>query len=86
VLSTFVAGIPELVKPAETGWLVPAGDVQLLADAMQLCLQAPVDVLAQMGEAARIRVLERHNIDTEAAKLSLLFKQATSVKQKSKVQ
>ncbi len=27
VLSTYIAGIPELVRPGETGWLVPAGDV-----------------------------------------------------------
>ena len=28
VISTFVAGIPELVKPGEHGWLVPSGDVE----------------------------------------------------------
>ena len=30
VISTFVAGIPELVQPGEHGWLVPAGDVEAL--------------------------------------------------------
>ena len=30
VISTFVAGIPELVAPGEHGWLVPAGDVEAL--------------------------------------------------------
>ena len=79
VVSTFVAGIPELVQTGETGWLVPAGDVQLLADAMQQCLDAPVEVLARMGEAARRRALEHHDIDTEAAKLATLFQQAFSV-------
>jgi colanic acid/amylovoran biosynthesis glycosyltransferase len=86
VLSTFVAGIPELVQPGETGWLVPAGDVQLLADAMQICLQTPTEVLARMGRAASLRVVERHNIDTEATKLSILFKQANSAVNESKVQ
>lgn len=86
VLSTFVAGIPELVQPGETGWLVPAGDVQRLADAMQLCLQTPVDVLVRMGEAARQRVLDRHDIDTEATKLAALFRQAISVSDQSKAQ
>ena len=86
VLSTFVAGIPELVQPGETGWLVPAGDVQRLADAMQLCLQTPCEVLVQMGEAARQRVLDRHDIDTEAAKLAALFRQAISAKNQSKAQ
>ena len=55
VITTYVAGIPELVRPGENGWLVPAGDVEALADAMAACLDAPVDVLARMGEAARAR-------------------------------
>ena len=84
VLSTFIAGIPELVQPGESGWLFPAGDVQRLADAMQECLQTPDDVLARMGEAARQRVLARHNVDTEAAKLAALFGQAISAADVSK--
>jgi colanic acid/amylovoran biosynthesis glycosyltransferase len=73
VISTFVAGIPELVVPGEHGWLVPAGDVEALADAMHACLDAPVDTLARMGAAAHKRVMELHNINTEAAKLAQLF-------------
>ena len=66
VISTYVAGIPELVRPGEHGWLVPAGDVEALADAMQACLDAPVDMLARMGEAAHARVLARHDVDNAA--------------------
>jgi colanic acid/amylovoran biosynthesis glycosyltransferase len=73
VISTFVAGIPELVHPGEHGWLVPAGDVDALVKAMQACLAAPADVLKRMGDAARERVLERHNVDTAAAQLVNLF-------------
>ena len=76
VISTFVAGIPELVIPGEHGWLVPAGDVDALTEAMKACLDAPVDMLTQMGEAARRRVLARHDVNTEAAKLAKLFKEA----------
>ena len=75
VLSTYVAGIPELVQPGHTGWLFPAGDVDALADAMQACLAAPPGELQAMGDAARERVLERHDIDVEAAKLHALFAQ-----------
>ena len=39
IISTFVAGIPELVHPGEHGWLVPAGDVEALVGAMQACLE-----------------------------------------------
>jgi colanic acid/amylovoran biosynthesis glycosyltransferase len=73
VITTFVAGIPELVRQDEGGWLFPAGDVEELAQAMQACLSASPDVLARMGQAAHQRVLARHDIDTEAAKLAELF-------------
>lgn len=76
VISTYVAGIPELVRPDEHGWLVPAGDVEALVEAMQDCLDAPVEKLARMGEAAQKRVRLRHSVDIEAAKLVRLFKTA----------
>lgn len=74
VLTTYVAGIPELVHPGENGWLFPAGAVEELATAMADCLAQPVEVLQRMGEAAYQRVLQRHDIDTEAAKLASYFK------------
>ncbi len=73
VISTYVAGIPELVRDGVDGWLVPAGDVKALADAMQDCLEAPPERLADMGRSARERVGVRHAIDTEAAKLRQMF-------------
>jgi glycosyltransferase involved in cell wall biosynthesis len=78
VLSTYVAGIPELVQPGQHGWLFPAGDVQALAQAMRECLQASPSTLQAMGDAAHTRVLQRHNADTEAAKLVALFGQASA--------
>lgn len=74
VLTTYVAGIPELVRQGENGWLFPAGEVEELAAAMADCLAQPVEVLQRMGEAAWQRVVERHDIDTEAARLAHLFK------------
>lgn len=74
VLTTYVAGIPELVRPGENGWLFPAGAVQELAAAMADCLGQPDEVLQRMGDAAHQRVLERHDIDTEVAKLARYFR------------
>jgi colanic acid/amylovoran biosynthesis glycosyltransferase len=74
IISTFVAGIPELVIAGEHGWLVPTGDVEALSRAMHACLDAPVDELARMGKAARERVLERHNVATQGEQLSALFR------------
>lgn len=73
VLSTYVAGIPELVRSGETGWLFPAGSVDDLAQAMEDCLATPAGTLQAMGEAAQKRVIARHSIDTEATKLAKLF-------------
>lgn len=74
VLSTYVAGIPELVRPGENGWLFPAGSVEALTDAMQDCLARSPAELQAMGAAAQQRVLARHAIDVEAAKLANLFR------------
>ena len=73
VVSTYVAGIPELVVPGENGWLVPAGDVDSLCDAMMDCLGATPARIQAMGRAARAKALERHSVDTEAGKLKGLF-------------
>ena len=75
VLSTFVAGIPELVVAGECGWLFPAGDVDALADAMQACLMASPSELEAMGAAARACALARHDVDVEAARLHHLIQQ-----------
>jgi len=77
VLSTYVAGIPELVRSGEAGWLFPAGDVESLAVAMRECLAASPTDLDKMGAAGRRRVLERHSVDTEAAKLMEHFRTAS---------
>ena len=73
VISTYVAGIPELVRPGENGWLVPAGTVDPLADAMREALEIEDSELQRMGMAGRRRVLEEYNVDVEAEKLVALF-------------
>lgn len=80
VIGTFVGGIPELVQPGEHGWLVPAGDVDALMQAMVACLDAPTDVLGRMGEAARKRVIARHDGETQAAHLGKLFQATVAAK------
>ena len=74
VLSTFVAGIPELVRAGENGWLFPAGSLDDLEAAMEDCLSRSVDDIQRMGNAGHARVIERHSIDVEAAKLADLFR------------
>ena len=73
VISTFVAGIPELVEDGETGWLVPAGDLDALIAALESCLAATPERLSHMGQRGRARALGRHNVDDSAAQLEVLF-------------
>jgi glycosyltransferase involved in cell wall biosynthesis len=75
VLTTYIAGIPELVRNGENGWLFPAGDVAELTKVLEGCLAATPEQLQRMGDAGYLRVLERHAVDTEAAKLARLLSQ-----------
>jgi glycosyltransferase involved in cell wall biosynthesis len=61
VISTHIAGIPELVRPGESGWLVPASSVTDLADALAEALDADPDRLGAMGQVGREAVLARHD-------------------------
>jgi glycosyltransferase involved in cell wall biosynthesis len=74
VLSTYVAGIPELVDATECGYLVPAGAVDELARAMKEILSASVEALRAMGRAGARRVAERHDACVEARRLGRLFR------------
>lgn len=76
VISTYVAGIPELVQPGENGWLVPAGDTAALTHAMREAVRAPAAVLDRLGRAGRERVRELHHLDTEVARLEALLQGA----------
>lgn len=73
VISTYVAGIPELVEPGKSGWLVPAGSAEQLTSAMREALAADSDELFAIGRHGRSQVEVRHNIKCEAAKLAALF-------------
>jgi glycosyltransferase involved in cell wall biosynthesis len=76
VISTYVAGIPELVIPGVCGWLVPSGSVEALATAMREVLTAAVSDLEQLGRAGAARVSRRHDGAVEAAKLASLLTQS----------
>ena len=73
VLSTYVAGIPELVEPGVCGWLVSAGSIEALTDKMRTVLQSPIDQLEQMGRVGIERVAQQHDVKQEALKLASLI-------------
>lgn len=73
VITTLVAGTPELVGDGVCGWLVPAGSDERLAAAIEQCLNASDSQIQTMGEVGRARVLDMHDIRRECAKLASLF-------------
>jgi colanic acid/amylovoran biosynthesis glycosyltransferase len=75
VLSTFVAGIPELVDSG-CGWLVPAGSVDALVEAMIQALSTAPETLSAMGVEGRRRVVSRHTAAVAAALLDDAFSEA----------
>jgi colanic acid/amylovoran biosynthesis glycosyltransferase len=74
VLTTYVAGIPELVS-RECGWLVPAGTIEPLLQAMLEVLDASPAELTRLGAEGQKRVRAAHDAVTESTKLGELFKQ-----------
>lgn len=73
VVTTYIAGIPELVGNGKSGWLVPAGSVRHLRDALGELLETPPAVLDAMGELAHAQVADRHDIRRECSSLKNLF-------------
>ncbi|MBY0586999.1 glycosyltransferase family 4 protein [bacterium] len=55
---TAVGGLPEVIRPGQTGWVVPPENVPALAEAISDALSDP-DRCDRMGLAARQDVLER---------------------------
>jgi glycosyltransferase involved in cell wall biosynthesis len=78
VISTYIAAHPELIKPGVNGWLVPAGAVEPLADAMVEALTADPAELEQMGRIGAAMVADQHNASTQAGKLASLLLNAES--------
>lgn len=72
VVATAISGIPELVQPGLTGFLVPSGDPGALADALQRLAGDP-DLRARMGRAGRARVVQAFNLRTNRSALLRLF-------------
>jgi len=62
VVATRVSGVPELVEDGVTGFLVPSGDPQGLAKALQQLLDDE-ELRRRMGEAGRQRALGNFTLD-----------------------
>lgn len=72
VVATRVSGIPEAVRDEVTGLLVPPGDPDALARAIERILNDR-DAATRMGEAGRQLALEEFDLGRSSARLRALF-------------
>jgi glycosyltransferase involved in cell wall biosynthesis len=73
VVTTHVAGIPELVVNGESGWLVPPAAPDALRQAVLELLAAPTVRLERMAECGLARVRRDHDVLRNAEQLVELF-------------
>lgn len=76
VVTTSVAGIPELVHDGQTGLLVKERDVPDLADALEKLILDQT-MRRRLGKKARQTVLDGFQIQDSAAKLASIFRQVS---------
>ncbi len=72
VVATRVGGVPELVDPECTGWLVPPGDAPGLAAAMNQALADP-EARQAMGRAGRQRAVQHFSLETMARQYEVVL-------------
>ncbi|HEX2369039.1 MAG TPA: glycosyltransferase [Acidimicrobiia bacterium] len=73
VAATAVGGVPSVVRPGETGLLVPAGDPSALADAVNRLLEDG-EMASAMGKAGRALVEERHGLGTMVSEVESVYR------------
>ena len=73
VLSTTIAGIPELLDES-CGWIFAPGDEDAIAEALRGIMRATPEQRAALGAEARRRVEERHDLFKSAATLLDYFR------------
>lgn len=76
IIATDHGGARETVDPGVTGWLVPPGDAQALADAMQAALSLTPDQATAMGAAGRARVAEGFSLERMVAATLAVYRDA----------
>jgi glycosyltransferase involved in cell wall biosynthesis len=82
VVATDAGGVPEIIRPRETGWLVPVGEPHALAEAV---LEALTDSprARHMGEQGRKLVEAEFSLETMGERVERLYYGVVAARQKA---
>jgi glycosyltransferase involved in cell wall biosynthesis len=72
VVGSRVGGMPDIIQDGVNGILVPSGDAEALATAIESLVKNP-ERAAEMGRAGRARALENHSSERMVSDLRSLY-------------
>jgi glycosyltransferase involved in cell wall biosynthesis len=72
VVATYVGGVPELIETGVSGWAVPAGRADLVADAIE-ALVGDAELRARVQKEGRRRVETEHDLRRTSAEMRSLL-------------
>jgi glycosyltransferase involved in cell wall biosynthesis len=81
-VSTYIAGIPELIRNGIDGLLVPPANPVALANALEIVIGDPV-LRRSLGASARQRIINQYNLPLNQELLAHTFKQKTEAPETS---
>ena len=80
VVATSISGVPELVRPGETGWLIPPEDSEAMADVLEAIYKNPAEA-ERRAELGHQWVLDEFELSSNVRKLASLFSHSDLVLQ-----
>ena len=74
VISTDVGDVSEIVRPGESGWIVPPGDAKSLSAAIAELVSLPASRRAEMGKAGSAFVLDKYSAERLAERTLSVYR------------
>jgi glycosyltransferase involved in cell wall biosynthesis len=75
VVATQVGGVPELVEPGRSGFLVPARDPNALSESMRHLMSLPTEQRRQMGLSGRAHMVANYSLEAMADRWMALYRE-----------
>ena len=83
IIGSAVGGIPDIVRPGETGWLVPPGDSEAIAGAVLEIARDPDSALGIARKGRRF-VEERFSLERVVAELTDVYRSAIRARRETR--